>query len=92
MINTTFDMDFSIADRFGESAVRDTYRRAFDEWKNNVEYLTALVIALNHKLWQHYVRKSPLTEVYRELYEQADAWCMENLEGENMRYFLTETD
>lgn len=44
---TTFYMDFSIADHFGEAAIRDTYKRAFKSWKNNVEYLTELVMALN---------------------------------------------
>ena len=32
---TTFWEDFSIADRFGLDAVKDTYIRAFKEWKNN---------------------------------------------------------
>ena len=31
-----FMQDFMIADRFGEAAVRDTYKRAFREWKDNV--------------------------------------------------------
>ena len=30
---TTFWDDFSIADRFGISAIKDTYKRAFEEWK-----------------------------------------------------------
>lgn len=30
---TTFWMDFSIADRFGAAAVKDTFNRAFAEWK-----------------------------------------------------------
>ena len=30
---TTFWDDFSIADSFGISAIKDTYKRAFEEWK-----------------------------------------------------------
>ena len=32
-LQTTFWNDFSIADRFGLSAVQDTFNRAFKEWK-----------------------------------------------------------
>lgn len=30
---STFWTDFSIADTFGKEAVKDTYERAFAEWK-----------------------------------------------------------
>lgn len=39
---TTFFTDFSIADNFGESAVIDTYNRAFEYWKSDYKYLTEL--------------------------------------------------
>lgn len=44
-LQTTFWSDFSIADRFGLSAIRDTFNRAFREWKEDYEYLTELVVA-----------------------------------------------
>ena len=53
-LQTTFWSDFSIADRFGLSAIRDTFDRAFEEWKENYKYLTELVLVLNHKIWQYY--------------------------------------
>lgn len=31
---TTFKMDFTIADRFGIEAIKDTYKRAFNELNN----------------------------------------------------------
>lgn len=37
-LQTTFWEDFSIADRFGLSAIQDTFKRAFEEWKNNYKY------------------------------------------------------
>lgn len=49
---TTFWNDFSVADAFGTSAVADTFKRAFEEWKGNYKYLTELVMVLNHKIWQ----------------------------------------
>ena len=47
---TTFFEDFSIADHFGIAAIRDTYKRAFNEWKNDYKYLTELVLVLNWKI------------------------------------------
>lgn len=48
---TTFWEDFSIADVFGTNAIEDTYNRAFNEWRNNYQYLTELVMILNWKLY-----------------------------------------
>ena len=35
-VKTTFWEDFSIAERFGLSAIRDTFNRAFKEWKRRL--------------------------------------------------------
>lgn len=43
---TTFWQDFSIADKFGPAAIRDTFKRAFAEWKGNYKYLTELVMVI----------------------------------------------
>lgn len=59
---TTFWQDFSIADKFGVKAVRDTFNRAFREWKNDVIYITELSLVLNHKSWQHYTHHEIATD------------------------------
>lgn len=65
---TTFWQDFSIADAFGLDAIRDTFDRAFSEWKNNVTYVTELSLVLNHKgcfyysVFEHYNDKKNKTE------------------------------
>lgn len=51
---TTFWEDFSIADKYGVAGVKDTYRRAFNEWKDDYKFFTELTLVLNHKIWQHY--------------------------------------
>ena len=89
---TTFWEDFSIADMFGANAIKDTFKRAFNEWKGDYKYLTELVMVLNHKIWRWYQRDEKLAGVYNELWEQADEYAMENLEGDEMRYFLRTTD
>ena len=89
---TTFYDDFTIADRFGINAVKDTYNRAFNEWKDNVEYITEFVMVLNHKMWHHYKTNIELAKVYNELYDEANEWCWDNLTGEDLDYFYKTTD
>ena len=89
---TTFWMDFSIADKFGAAAVKDTFNRAFNEWKGDCEYLTELVLVLNHKIWQWYERNPKYGELYNSLWEKADEYACENLKGEELSYFLSATD
>ncbi len=89
---TTFWQDFSIADAFGEKAVRDTYKRAFEEWKTDVVYLTELVLVLNWKIWQLHEINEPLARVYDELWRKADEWCGENLKGDDAKYYYRTTD
>lgn len=89
---TTFWEDFSIADAFGIDAVKDTFERAFKEWRGNVEYLTELALVLNHKGWQWYNEMRDLSQVYFELWEEADAYACENLEGKDAEYYYSVTD
>ena len=91
-VRTTFWDDFSIAEKFGVEAVKNTYNRVFNEWKTNVEYITELVLVLNWKIWQHNEKNETLALVYNDLWEKCDGWCMENLQGDDMDYFLSTTD
>lgn len=89
---TTFYEDFSIADRFGIAAVKDTFNRAFQQWKSNYKYLTELVMALNWKIWEHYESNELLASLYSELWEQEDQWAQDNLQGDELAYFYNTTD
>lgn len=92
-MNTTFWQDFTIADRFGEDAVKDTYRRAFAEWKLDYKYLTELVMVLNWKIWDHYEKNNKeLASLYNELWIKADNYALDNLKDDELTYFLTITD
>ena len=91
-MTTTFWQDFTIADFFGMAAIRDTYRRAFNEWKDNYIYLTELVIVLNHKIWQHHETKPHYAEIYNDLWEKADNYACTHLKGEELSHFYRVTD
>lgn len=89
---TTFWDDFSIADRFGLDAVKDTFNRTFNEWKTNYIYLTELVIVLNHKIWVYYEHNNNLASLYNDLWKQADEYACENLKDDELTYFYNTTD
>ena len=89
---TTFYTDFSIAEAFGISAIKNTYKRAFESWKDNVEYITELVMVLNWKIWEHFDSNKNLAKVYNTLWAELDIWCCENLKGEDLKYYFHTTD
>lgn len=90
---TTFWNDFEIADRFGEKAIKDTYNRAFNEWKDNPVYVTELSMILNWRCWKYYEKHNDaLSMLYEQLYENVDNWCCENLKGEDLQYYIKTTD
>lgn len=90
---TTFWTDFSVAEVFGDDAVRDTFCRAFEEWNSNYIYLTELVLVLNWKLWEHHEEgNETYAALYNELWEQADLYACENLTGDELSYFYATTD
>lgn len=89
---TTFWQDFSIADMFGVDAVNDTYKRAFNEWKDNYIYLTELVMVLNHKIWEHWGYNNKLAKLYDNLWAAADEYAETHLKGSELEYFYVTTD
>lgn len=93
LVSNTFYYDFTIADHFGIAAIKDTYNRAFKEWRGNYEMLTALVVILNHKIWENYhAGNEPYAKVYDQLWKEADNYAMEHLKGSDLEYFLEITD
>lgn len=90
---STFPSDFTIADKYGENAIRDTFNRAFNEWKSNYVYLTELVISLNWKIWEHYENGNrDIAKVYTELWQKADIYARDNLKEEELSFFYRVTD
>lgn len=90
---TTFWQDFSIADQFGIPAIEDTYKRSFDEWKDDYRYLTELVLVLNWKIWEHWEKEHLATaRVYDALWREASKYAETHLKGEELAYYLRITD
>lgn len=90
---TTFWQDFSIADKFGAQAIKDTYKNGFEYAKTNYKYLTEFVMVLNWKLWTHYENGNhEIAKLYETLWQQADTYACENLKDEELSYFYETTD
>lgn len=89
---TTFFEDFSIADNFGVSAIKDTFKNAMASWKTNHIYLTELVMVLNWKSWQWAEKNDKLCQLYVDLYHKADDYAISHLKGDELAYFFRTTD
>ena len=84
---------FSCADRKGTQAIKSMFDLLFAESKTDYVALTAFVIALNWKIWEHYEKgNEEYARLYNELWEQADGYACDNLKGEELDYFYATTD
>lgn len=89
---TTFYRDLSIADRFGLAAIKDTYKRVFKEFKDNTEYFTEFVMALNWKINEHYETNDNYAKLYNDLWIEADNFVYNNWSEEQLHYYFKITD
>ena len=66
---TTFASDFAIAECYGDNSVKDTFRRAWDGWKDDKDFATELALVLNWYCWFWYDNGEPgLSKLYGDLY------------------------
>lgn len=92
---STFYTDFGIAEWYGENAIRDTYERAVDGWKDSIEWLTEIVMVLNWKIWEHYHRDNDrLARLYDELWREAQGEVHKRFDGndEAISYYYRTID
>lgn len=92
-MKTSFWRDFNIADRFGLDAIKDTYKRAFDEWKNDKVYATELVLVLNWKSWEHAdgIIADEIGSWYADKFYELRDWCLDNWTDEDAKSYLLHT-
>lgn len=89
---TTFWEDFSIADRFGVAAIKETAIHAMTEWAEDIVYMTELVMVLNHKIWQHYERNPRIAQEYNTLWQTAEDRVFATFTGDDLAYYIETTD
>ena len=91
---TTFWNDFEVAEQLeGAKGVIDTYKRGFENWKWNTEFVTELTMVLNWRLFYWFeMRNMELAKLYEKLYFECDGWCLKNLKGDDLKYYIRTTD
>ena len=90
---TLYWQRFSIAESYGKREIRKVYDELFKEAKKDYKLLTELVMILNHKTWQHNNDAEPaLSELYEELYYEANDYAVTNLKDDELSYFADITD
>ena len=89
---TTFWEEFSIADNYGPDGVREHYDLVFKQWKDNLRYLTELVLVLNWKIYQWYGVDDTLGLTYDELWKRTDSYALETLKDSDLHYYLSILD
>ena len=82
---STFWEEFSIAENYGRDAVKKHYDLVFSQWKDNIKFLTELVLVLNLKLFIWF-------KMYEDLYVDADAYVLCTFEGDDLYYYLHTLD
>ncbi len=89
---TTFWEEFSIADNYGSEGVREHYNLVFNQWKDNLRFLTELVLVLNWKIYQWYQVDDNLGMTYDQLWKETDGYALETLKGDDLHYYLSTLD
>ena len=89
---TTFWADLTIAEVYGEQAVRETFERVTQDWGQNYKYYTEFVLCLNHKIWRYYKENETLARVYDELWRKGDDFARDTFKGEALDYYWEITD
>lgn len=78
---TTFWQDFTIAERVsGREGVEDTFKRAFEGWKEDIRYLTALYVIMNWKGGEHYGTDNELAKLYYDKQAELDRYILDGEE------------
>lgn len=89
---TTFWGDLTIAEAFGEKAIRNTFDSVRKNYGNKTEWYTEFVLCLNHKCWAWYNKNNELSQLYSELYYDAHDWVHDNWNEEQLSYYFRITD
>lgn len=90
---TTFYSDFSIANKFGPDAIKNTYERSWSYAISNYKILTEFVMALNWQLWARSDNgQIVLAKVYNDLWDKAAAYAEKNLKKKELEYYYSTTD
>ena len=68
--------EFSIAEDYGAEGVKEHYKVVFDQWKDNLKFLTELVLVLNIKIFLWYGVDDTIGLTYDQLWKETDGYSV----------------
>lgn len=89
---SSFWEEFSIAEDYGPEGIRKHYDTVFEQYRDNLNFLTELVLVLNWKIYQWYQVDDTLGMTYDELWKRTDGYAMETLKGDDLHKYLSVLD
>ena len=89
---SSFWEEFSIAEEYGPEGIRRHYDTVFGQYKDNLKYLTELVLVLNIKIFIWYKEDDDLGLTYDQLWKETDQYALETLKGDDLHYYLHTLD
>lgn len=92
-MQTTFFNDFAIADAFGITAIEDTFKQSFNEWKDNIVYITEMAIVMSNKSIAWYSKGNDIySKMYTDYYHKIDEYVMNHFKGKDLEFYFKVTD
>ena len=88
---STFWEEFSIAEDYS-GGIKEHYDLVFSQWKDNLKYLTELVIVLNIKTFLWFGVDDSIGQTYDSLFKKTDSYALDTLKGDSLHYYLSTTD
>jgi hypothetical protein len=96
MLNYKFESsfweEFSIAEDYGPEGIHHHYDIVFEQYKDNLKYLTELVLVLNIKIFIWYGVDDTIGKMYDQLWKETDSYALETLKGDDLHYYLSTLD
>ena len=89
---STFWEEFSIAEDYGAEGVKEHYDLVFSQWKDNIKFLTELVLVLNIKIFIWYGVDDIIGKMYDQLWKETDGYAIDTLKGDDLHYYLHTLD
>ena len=88
---------FDAVEPLGEMDIKAMANELFEQYKDQIESLTTLVMVINHKSWDHYSHAndelcSIYTDLYYDYYEKAIDYLEQNKDEDAISYFVRTLD
>lgn len=93
---TSFWEDLALCERYwrinGDDGILEYYNNAIEASESNYRMLTELALVLSWKTWKYFGKIDDLGRLYEGLMTKTTDYAMNNLEDDELDYFLRETN